>query len=48
MYNDRDTLMKVLDLIMELDLQEYVIAITHIFTHRRVGSNRVKFLRKMG
>ena len=32
---------------MELDLQEYVIAITHIFTHRRVGSNRVKFLRKI-
>ena len=27
MYNDRDTLMKVLDLIMELDLQEYVIMI---------------------
>lgn len=24
MYNDRDTLMKVLDLIMELDLQESI------------------------
>ena len=27
MYNDRDTLMKVLDLIMELDLQESMILI---------------------
>lgn len=25
MYNDRDTLMKVLDLIIELDLQEFVV-----------------------